>query len=761
MPDPTDPAPRIEILGALRVWLGDTEVDAGPRQQRCLLAVFLALEGRPLGVTELVGLLWGDDAPASAVNVIHKYVGALRRMLEPGLAPRSTGSYLLRHGSAYLFSLGTAQLDLSTFRTLVAAATDEVAAGRPDAALDRYTEALRLWHGPAGDSLADSAAATAAFASIDGEFQDAAIAAAAVANTLVQDARVLAALRLAASMGRFHEPVHAGLMIALAAAGHQAEALALYRTIRERLADELGIDPGTELQAAHRRVLTQTVAPVFDEPALDPGRLTDRPIPPDQLPRPAQLPPDQPMFTGRTAELGTLRDLVAARDPDGRGGPLIVALDGMAGVGKSTLAVHFAHEVADLFTDGQLALDLRGHETGQEALTTLLYGLGVPARQVPGTYDARLGAFRSHTADKRILLLLDDALDADQVRPLVPASPGSMVLVTSRRPLVELAAHDGAHLLRVEPPDPAAARDLLRRRLSAAPNRAAEMDAAAGDAVEVILDRSGRLPLALALLAARLSARPRLTLAAVAAELAGGAATLDAFPTGEHGDPRTSFVRSYHELAPGAAHLFRLLCVPPAAGVSVGACASLSGQPVAVTRAQLGELCEAALINEDGRGRFSLHVLLKAYAAELFRSTDPEPERSEAISRLLQYYLYSSVHAHALLCPHDPPVTLPPALPGVLAEQPSTRDAAIRWFAAEYDALRAAVRHAADLGYGIVPWHLALAMQPYFEQSGHFGDWEQTTRTALRAAREQHDEAGEEHILRNLTAARRALGTVH
>ncbi|WP_212995890.1 AfsR/SARP family transcriptional regulator [Winogradskya consettensis] len=498
---------RLEILGALRVWLDGTEVDAGARQQRCLLAMFLAHEGRPLGVAELIGMLWGDDPPASAVNVIHKYVGALRRLLEPGLETRAAGSYLRRHGSAYLFSAGSAELDLSTFRATVAAAREDVAAGRDRAGLDRYAQALRLWHGTAADTLADSAAATATFAKIDSEFFDAVIAATALAVPAHQGARMLAPLRLAASVGRFHEPVHAALVTALAAAGQQAAALSAYRVIRERLTGELGIDPGPELQAAHRRVLTQTTVPA-------------------DFPPPAQLPHDQPMFTGRATELAVLAEIAGTRDAADHTGPLIVALDGVAGVGKSTLAVHFAHRVAGDFADGQLALDLRGNRsdgdglTAGEALATLLYGLGVPTHDLPESYDARLGAYRSRTAGKQILLLLDNVRDAGQVRPLFPASPGSMVLVTSRRSLIGLAAHDGAHLLRVDPPDAASARELLRRRLAAAPNRVAEIDAAATGALDSILASCGRLPLTLAILAARLSGDPRLSLAAVAAELA-------------------------------------------------------------------------------------------------------------------------------------------------------------------------------------------------------------------------------------------------
>jgi DNA-binding SARP family transcriptional activator len=414
-------------MGSLRVWRGDVELDAGPRQQRCLLALMAAQVDRPIGMTDLIDLIWGADPPGSAVNVIHKYVGALRRLLEPGLALRSDGSFIRRRDNGYRFTAGPESLDLVAFRRLVALAKKE-----PDRALDHYLDALRLCAGPAGGSLADSAGATAVFAGIDGEFLDAAIAAGGMAVREDRPAAALTALRLAARIGRLHEPVHAALMTTLAAGGYQAEALDTYRTIRERLVEELGIDPGRELQEAHQQVLRQSPAPVsVPEPQ-------DGPAPPLI---PAQLPPDQPMFVGRTVELGVLHDLVDSMRDTRRTSPIVVAVDGMGGVGKSTLVTHFAHQVAGGFTDGQLFLDLRGHEgedgsvLAAEALRSLLYGLGLRASDVPDTFDALVGAYRSLTAGKRILVTLDDVRDASQVRPLLPNSADSLVLITSRRPL--------------------------------------------------------------------------------------------------------------------------------------------------------------------------------------------------------------------------------------------------------------------------------------------------------------------------------------
>ncbi|WP_433063494.1 BTAD domain-containing putative transcriptional regulator [Dactylosporangium sp. CS-033363] len=247
----------LEVLGPLRLWRDGAELDPGPRQQAYLLALLLARAGRPTSTGELIDLIWGDDAPASALNVIHKYVGALRRTLEPLLPARENGSFLHRRGNAYVFTAEPDRLDLLTFRRLAAVAGAEP---HRETALGHYAEALALWRGPAGNGVAGGTGAATVFAALDDEFYAACTAAAELAVATGRPEPVLPALRLAASMAPFHEPVQAGLVAALGAAGLQAEALSVYRTVRGRLADELGIDPGAALEAAHRRVLAQTAA---------------------------------------------------------------------------------------------------------------------------------------------------------------------------------------------------------------------------------------------------------------------------------------------------------------------------------------------------------------------------------------------------------------------------------------------------------------------------------------------------------------------
>ncbi|MFG1918836.1 BTAD domain-containing putative transcriptional regulator [Micromonospora sp. NPDC048898] len=755
---PVSGSMRFQILGPLRIWRDDVELSAGPRQQGNLLALLLARAGRPISVSNLTELLWGEDAPTSATNVIHKYVGTLRRLMEPSLPPRATGSYLRRHGGGYLFAPGAGTLDLVSFRELTGAARASVALRDRDRALDSYVEALQLWRGPAGDTYASGSAATSIFAALDREFLDVCVSAAELAVSLSCSGRVLQPLRLAASMAPLNEPVQASLISALGAAGHQADALKVFRTVRSRLLEDLGIDPGPALEAAHRHVLTQATT-AEDSAGAGRGQTLDR-LPPEPLVRPAQLPPDLPAFVGRTEELATLSALRSGSGGAGRTGPLIVALDGMGGVGKSTLAAHFAHLVSGDFTDGQLYLDLRGDQTSDESVSagdavgSLLSSQGVHVSSIPETLAARVGTFRSLTAGKSILVLLDNASDCAQVRSLLPNSPESLVLVTSRKPLVELAAIDGAHLLHLDPPDMRTARELVRRRLVSAPNRAVVGCASPADILDEIIELCGRLPLALAILAGRLSARPRLALADVAAELRDGTQRLAAFSSSHSvRDPRAAFAWSYRQLSPDAARLFRLSSAAMAPGLSAAASASLAGHPGPVARATLRELADAALLDEDDRGRFTSHVLVKAYAQELFLTHEPALDRTAATARLLQHYLHSGYRAAMVLAPERPMVAPSPAPAGVAPEQPTTYDEAMRWFDDHREVLPEAVRRTAEGDFGVAGWQVALTMQPWLRRSGRFHDWQDVMRVALVSASDRGDRVGAAHVMCSLADA--------
>jgi DNA-binding SARP family transcriptional activator len=318
--------PYLQILGPLRIWRDGVELSAGPRQQAHLLALLLARPGRPTSTSELIDLIWGDDAPSSAMNILQKYIGALRRLLEPQLPVREAGSFLHRRGSSYLFAAGPATLDLVTFREGVDAARGALTRHDREVALDHYVGALGLWRGPAGDGIADGTSATTVFAALDNEFYDACTAAAELAVSLGRPERVLAALQLAASMAPFNEPVLAALVDVLGAAGRQAEALSVFRQVRDRLADELGIDPGSALEDAQQRILTQP-------PASPPAREAD-----EEAGRTAAA-----TLIGRAEELATLRRVVERALV---GDTAIGIVEGEPGAGKTRL-LEEAAAVAD------------------------------------------------------------------------------------------------------------------------------------------------------------------------------------------------------------------------------------------------------------------------------------------------------------------------------------------------------------------------------------------------------------------------------
>ena len=378
----------LQICGPLRAWRDGVEIDVGPRQQAYLLALLLARPGRPVTTSELIGLIWGDEVPASALNVIHKYVGALRRRLEPANPARGTGSYLHRRGNAYLFSAAPGTLDLVAFRELVEAAKAALAEHRHQAALDHYVEALGLWQGPAGDGFTHGTAAMAIFAALDDEFHAACEAAADLAVSLRRPERVLPAVQLAAKMAPFHEPVQASLIAILGATGRQAEALSTFRTLRDRLADELGIDPGQALQDAYLRVLTQTPASV-PESSVDgegdgapAGRVTD--------------------LIGRTEELAVLRQAVEAA-LTGRTGLGIV--EGEPGVGKTRILEEAAADANHRGAHVVWASCLEGGGIPsmwpwKQALTTVLDSLPASVREksLGGELGSLLEARDDHTA---------------------------------------------------------------------------------------------------------------------------------------------------------------------------------------------------------------------------------------------------------------------------------------------------------------------------------------------------------------------------
>ena len=474
---------------------------------------------------------------------------------------------------------------------------------------------------------------------------------------------------------------------------------------------------------------------------------------------PRQLPAAVADFTGRAGELERLTQVLDAASASRPGTVMISAIAGMAGVGKTALALYWAHQVASRFPDGQLYVNLRGFDpsgtpvTPAEAIRRFLDTLGVAAARVPASVEGQAGLYRSLVAGRRMLIVLDNARDEQQVRPLLPASAGTLVLVTSRSQLTGLAAADGARLLSLDVLTPDEATELLAARIG--PGRAA----AEPGAVSEIASLTACLPLAVAIAAAWAATRPGLPLAALADELRNASGRLDAL---DAGDPAASvravFSWSVRHLSPEAARMFRLLGIHPGPDISGPAAASLAGCDLARVRRDLRELIRAHLITERLPGRYAFHDLLRAYAAEQARDAGREPERDAAIGRVLDHYLQAAAHGAQLVNPSHEPVVLAAPGPDAAPERAAGQRQALAWFEAEHQVLLAAVTLAAESGFDVHAWQLPWALVPFLQSRGHWQEWAATQRTALSAATRLGDTAAQAVCSRLLAVACSDLG---
>jgi tetratricopeptide (TPR) repeat protein len=475
---------------------------------------------------------------------------------------------------------------------------------------------------------------------------------------------------------------------------------------------------------------------------------------------PAQLPADVYGFAGRSEHLVRLDTLLAGAARDAPTAVVISAVSGTAGVGKTALAVHWAHRVADRFPDGQLYVNLRGFDPGGQqmapaaAIRGFLDALSVPAERIPPSLDAQAALYRSLLAGRRVLVVLDNARDAEQVRPLLPGTPTALVVATSRNQLTSLVAVDGAHPLTLDLLTEAEARELLARRLG--PDRVA----AEPQAVKQIVGCCAQLPLALAIAAGR-AEQTRFSLATLASELAEASGRLDVLDAGDAaGQVRAVFSWSYTALSSAAARLFRLLGLHSGPDLSAAAAASLAGLPLAEIRRLLAELVRASLLTEHTPGRYGFHDLLRAYAADLTHIHDPDHQRRAALSRMLDHYLHTAHTAALLLDPHRDLITLALTPPGsgVTLEQPADYRQALAWIAADHLVLLAAVGRAAEAGFDTHAWQLAWTLTTFLYRRGHWHDLITSWQTALPAAGRLNHPAAQAHAHRLLASALTRLG---
>jgi DNA-binding SARP family transcriptional activator len=731
---------RFRVLGPLQVRTDKGElVGLGAAKHRALLSMLLLYANQLVPTDRLIDALWPDRQPRSARAILRTYVAAVRAAVPLDRGP-GVVSLVCRPGG-YQLNLPPEELDLLVFGDLAKQGERAQADGDLTLAVERLHGALALWRGKVVEDVALDGPVLSTIAALDERRIAVHEAWIETRLALGYHAGVLAELRALVAENPLRERLSALLMLALYRAGRQAEALTVFATTRRLLVDELGIEPGAELQRVHADILNSR----DPDPAATGTRPADHVVP-------RELPPAVRHLAGRTAELAALTAL--AEDSSGAGTVAIAAIDGMAGVGKTSLAVYWAHRAADRFPDGQLYVNLRGFGPAEpamepaDAVRGFLDALAVPPGRIPVSLHAQVALYRSLVSGRRMLVVLDNARDADQVRPLLPSSSGCMAVVTSRSRFAGLLATDGAEPFTLHPLTEDESRDLLSHHI--------DVQRLAGEphAVDDIISSCGRLPLTLAMAAARAATQPGFPLRALADELHAARGSLDAFEAGDsQTDVRVAFSSSYRSLDPEAARVFRLLALHPGPDIAVAAAASLTGTTMDAVRPVLSTLARAHLIEECAPGRFALHDLLRAYAARLTHETDTEPVRRAAVHRMLDHYLHTGYAADRLLDPHQDPITPDPPQPGVTLACPADHGSALAWFAAEVAGLLAVLSQAAGGGFDTHAWQLAGTVSTFLEFRGRWQDWVGVQLTALGAAQHQGDRRGQARAHRGLVGA--------
>jgi DNA-binding SARP family transcriptional activator/Tfp pilus assembly protein PilF len=724
---------RFALLGTVFAVCEGQELAAGPPRQRAVLAMLALRANRVVPRDELVDGVWGADPPASAVNGVHIIVGALRRMLEPARARRAPGRVLVSAGSGYRLAVTPEQVDVGVYDGHLRRARTRQAAGEPAAALLAFDAALELWRGtpltgvPGPFAQTERTRLTELWLAAAESRAEALIELGDLGAATAELSRLVAEHPL-------REGLRVLLMRSLHRAGRQADALEAYADARQLLKAELGVEPGAALRQLHLDILSGREGGPANRRnrVLATGRGDSRGSTGPVAPR--QLPPAIRHFTGRLPELAALTVLADAVRP-GTGATVIATIDGTAGVGKTALAVYWAHRVSSRFPGGQLYVNLRGFDPGgapmppTEAIRGFLDAFGVLPDQIPAGADAQAALYRSLLADRRVLVVLDNAASTDQVRPLLPGSPACLVLVTSRNRLSGLVALQGAHPFTLDVLTADQARGQLAEHLGA------DRLVPEAHAVDEIIASCAGLPLALAIVAARVAGRPGLPLALLAEQLRATRGSLDGFDDGDlTANARTAFSWSYERLSDRAARLFRLLGLHPGTDATLASAASLAGLPATQVRPPLAELRDAHLLTEHLAGRFGAHDLLRAYAAEQCRATDSEGERRAAVGRVLDHYLHTAYAGATLLNPHREQISLAPASAGSVPEAFVDHRGALDWFAAERAVLMAAVRHAASAGLDQLIRPFAWCLTIFLQRHGHWHEWVEVQQAALDAA---------------------------
>ncbi|MGW7367334.1 AfsR/SARP family transcriptional regulator [Streptomyces sp. NPDC054841] len=633
---------RFSVLGPVRAWRNGEALPSGSPQQRALLAALLLREGRTATAAELIDAIWGEEPPSQALAAVRTYASRLRKVLDPGVLLSESGGYAIRTPSD--------ALDLHVAQELVAEAEKARAGGDRCQARVLINKSLGLWDGEPLASVPGLYAETQRARLEEWRLQ-------LLETRLEMDldvgchAEAVSELTALTAAHPLRERLRELLMLALYRSGRQAEALAVYADTRRLLADELGVDPRPELSRLQQRILQADAE--LARPVEEPAPSAPQPA------RPAQLPATVPDFTGRAAFVRELGARLAAAE----GSVMAVsALAGIGGVGKTTLAVHVAHEARPHFPDGQLYVDLQGAGARaaepETVLGAFLRALGTADSAIPDSLDERAALFRSLLDGRRVLVLLDNARDAAQIRPLLPGTAGCAALITSRVRMVDLA---GAHLVDLDVMSPEEALQLFTRIVGA------ERVSAEREAALDVVAACGFLPLAIRIAASRLAARRTWTVSVLAAKLADERRRLDELQAGDLA-VKATFELGYGQLEPAQARAFRLLGLADGPDISLAAAAAVLGLSPQDTEDLLEALVDTSLLESAAPGRYRYHDLVRLYARACAgvthaegqgRDEQPAPgtegpdEREAALSRLLDFYLATAAGVYALERPGD------------------------------------------------------------------------------------------------------------
>ncbi|MFJ6833132.1 BTAD domain-containing putative transcriptional regulator [Streptomyces sp. NPDC091209] len=664
---------RFSVLGPVRAWLGDDPLPAGSPQQRALLAALLLRDGRTATASELIDALWGDEPPSQALAALRTYASRLRKTLGAEVLVSESGGYAIR-------SLREGALDHVNAQELAADAEKARGSGDLARARDLLRDALALWDGEPLASIPGPHAETQRARLEEWRLQ---LLESCLDMDLEQGCHAEAVSELTALTAAhpLRERLRELLMLALYRSGRQAEALAVYADTRRLLADELGVDPRQGLKELQQRILQAD--PGLAEPSAPKAEPTVAPV------RPAQLPATVTDFTGRASFVQELSDVLASASSDAGRVMAVSALAGIGGVGKTTLAVHVAHQSRGAFPDGQLYVDLQGAGSRaaepETVLGAFLRALGTADSAIPDSLEERSALYRSVLDGRRVLVLLDNARDAAQVRPLLPGTEGCAALVTSRIRMVDLA---GAHLVDLDVMSPEEALQLFTKIVGQ--ERVASEREAALDVVAAC----GFLPLAIRIAASRLAARRTWTVSVLAAKLGDERRRLDELQAGDLA-VKATFELGYGQLEPAQARAFRLLGLADGPDISLAAAAAVLDLPAEATEDLLESLVDTSLLESAAPGRYRYHDLVRLYARSCAeRDEQPPSERAAAMSRLLDFYLSTAAGVYAIERPGDRLVDHlePTAHPGLSF---ANRQASWDWLYSEAVPLLACVRQSA------------------------------------------------------------------